>query len=125
MKSSLTKYGATAYEDRLVKMIGGVFTTKFLARVFDADNAWSELQMSDTDAEGALIEGFADLVIQEGNELTVIDYKTNLKLTAEKIAQYKTQLDAYSKIIEAATGFEVKQKLLWHVLPDEIKEIAL
>ena len=125
MKSSLTKYGATAYEDRLAKMVGGVFTNKLLARIFDADNAWSELQMSDTDAEGVLIEGFADLVIQEGNELTVIDYKTNLELTAEKISDYKTQLDAYSKIIQAATGFQVKQKLLWHVLPHEINEIEL
>jgi ATP-dependent exoDNAse (exonuclease V) beta subunit len=125
MASSLNKYGATAYQDRLTKMVERVFTSKLLVRILTADNALPELEMSETNDKGVLVEGFADLVIQEGNDLTVIDYKTNLELTAEKISHYKFQLDAYSKIIEVATGFEVKQKLLWHVLPDRIEEIAV
>jgi len=125
MRSALFDYGASAHEERLKRMVEGVLTTELLARILRADNAWPELPVSATDDAGVIMEGFADLVIREDNELTIIDYKTNLELTAEKIEQYKSQLDAYSKIIEAATELKVKQKLLWHILPDNIEEISV
>jgi ATP-dependent helicase/nuclease subunit A len=106
-------------------MIEGVLKSTLLGTVFDADNMWPELAVSATNAEGVIVEGYADLVIQEGEELTIIDYKTNLELTKEKIGNYKVQLDAYSEILESATGLKVKQKLLWHVLPEKIEVISV
>jgi ATP-dependent exoDNAse (exonuclease V) beta subunit len=123
--SSLDKYGATQYEERLTRMIEGVLASALLERVFSAGNCWPELAVSDANDEGLIVEGFADLVIQEGEDLTIIDYKTNLEMTQEKIIDYQVQLNVYSKILETASGLKVKQKILWHVLPEKIEEILI
>jgi ATP-dependent exoDNAse (exonuclease V) beta subunit len=125
MRSALFNYGASAHEERLKQMVERVMTSELLARILGSDNAWPELPVSGTDDEGVIVEGFADLVIREDHELTIIDYKTNLELTSEKIDKYTSQLNAYSKMIEAATGFKVKQKMLWHVLPEKIEEVLI
>jgi ATP-dependent helicase/nuclease subunit A len=125
ISSALDSYQATQHQARLIQMIEGVLKSTLLGTVFDADNMWPELAVSATNAEGVIVEGYADLVIQEGEELTIIDYKTNLELTKEKIGNYKVQLDAYSVILESATGLKVKQKLLWHVLPEKIEVISV
>jgi ATP-dependent exoDNAse (exonuclease V) beta subunit len=125
ISSALDSYQATQHQARLIQMIEGVLKSTFLGRVFDADKMWPELAVSATNDEGEIVEGYADLVIQEGEELTIIDYKTNLELTKEKIGNYKVQLDAYSEILESATGLKVKQKLLWHVLPEKIEVISV
>jgi ATP-dependent exoDNAse (exonuclease V) beta subunit len=125
MRSALFNYGASAHEERLKQMVERVMTSELLARILGSDNAWPELPVSGTDDEGVIVEGFADLVIREDNELTIIDYKTNLELTSEKIDKYTSQLNAYSNIIEAATGLKVKQKMLWHVLPEKIEEVLI
>jgi ATP-dependent exoDNAse (exonuclease V) beta subunit len=45
----------------------------------------------------------------------VLDYKTNIALTPQKIADYRLQLDVYANLITKATGLEVNEKVLLHV----------
>jgi ATP-dependent helicase/nuclease subunit A len=106
-------------------MVQKTLASSLLERIFSADNVEPELPMSEINEDGVVVEGFADLVIREGNDLTVIDYKTNLELNESKVSQYRAQLEGYSKILESATGLKVKERLLWHVLPEKIQEISV
>jgi ATP-dependent helicase/nuclease subunit A len=125
MAFQLERYSATQYSERLAKMVQKTLASSLLERIFSADNVEPELPMSEINEDGVVVEGFADLVIREGNDLTVIDYKTNLELNESKVSQYRAQLEGYSKILESATGLKVKERLLWHVLPEKIQEISV
>lgn len=125
MNAALAEYRVKEHNERLTKMIKTVLQSEILRRIYSADRVWAELQMAEIDADGMLVEGFADLVIQEGDLLTVLDYKTNLQLDSLKMAKYARQLQAYSQIIESATNLKVEEKLVVHVLPDKIETLSV
>lgn len=125
VEAALIEYGVGEHKERLIMMLGNVFESTLLKRIFAADRIWPEIQMAEINSDGELVEGFADLVIQEGQELIVIDYKTNLQLDATKLAKYKKQLDAYSQIIESATNLTVREKLIFHVLPEKAETLVI
>lgn len=125
VESALLEYGVSDHKERLIKMLGNVLESALLQRIFAADRIWPEIQMAEINSDGELVEGFADLVIQEGQDLIVIDYKTNLQLDPAKLAKYKKQLDAYSQIIESATNLTVSEKLIFHVLPEKVETLVI
>lgn len=119
--NALSLYGVPEHKERLVKMISVIFSHPIMDRIYSADRAMPELAISEINENGVLVEGFADLVIEEKGALVVIDYKTNLNLGQDKIDTYAKQLDAYAQIIQRATPFSVAEKVLVHVLPEKVE----
>ncbi len=61
-----------------------------------------------------LIQGIVDVYFEEGNELVVVDYKTDAVKTADElVARYKTQLDYYKKALEQITGKRVSREMIY------------
>ncbi len=125
IRGALVEYGVPEHEERLVKMISIVFEHEIMERIYAADRVMPELSISEINENGMLVEGFADLVIQEGGSLVVLDYKTNLELNQDKVGVYAKQLDAYAQIIQRATGLPVVEKILVHVLPEKVALVAV
>jgi ATP-dependent exoDNAse (exonuclease V) beta subunit len=123
--SALEEYEVVEHHDRLVKMLENMLASDIIKRVYAADQVWPELEISEVNSEGLLVEGFADLVIREGDSLVVFDYKTNLQLDEAKMAKYAQQLGAYSQIIQRATSRPVAERFLIHVLPEKVELLAV
>lgn len=66
--------------------------------------------------EGVLLQGVIDAYFKEGEELILVDYKTDYT-TPEKIDEivkkYKVQLEYYSAALEKILGLRVKEKYLY------------
>jgi ATP-dependent exoDNAse (exonuclease V) beta subunit len=60
------------------------------------------------------IQGIADMFFYEGDEIVLVDYKTNRNTTAERLVHdYRGQLLVYKKAIEEMTGSRVKECWLY------------
>lgn len=71
--------------------------------------------------EKVLIQGIIDVYFIEGNEIVLLDYKTDAVSTGVELVQrYKTQLDYYTKALENITGMRVKERLLYAFKLDEV-----
>ncbi|MBP3342658.1 MAG: PD-(D/E)XK nuclease family protein, partial [Peptococcaceae bacterium] len=71
--------------------------------------------------EKVLIQGIIDVYFIEGNEIVLLDYKTDAVSTGDELVQrYKTQLDYYTKALENITGMRVKDRLLYAFKLDEV-----
>jgi len=123
--AALDEYQVAHHHDRLVKMLEIMLASEVLKRIYAADQVWPELEISEVNSEGLLVEGFADIVIREGDSLVVFDYKTNLKLDEVKMAKYAQQLCVYSQIIQRATSRPVAERFLIHVLPEKAELLAV
>ena len=73
--------------------------------------------------EYVMIQGIADCAFLEGNELIVLDYKTDfLEAEEEFEKKYSEQVRTYKKALELCTGYKVKETLLYSFhLSKEIK----
>ena len=66
--------------------------------------------------EMVMVQGIIDAFFQEGEELVLVDYKTDFvqkgqeKVLAER---YRTQLDYYAKALEKLSGRRVKEKIIY------------
>jgi ATP-dependent exoDNAse (exonuclease V) beta subunit len=70
--------------------------------------------------EGRLIQGTMDLVIEEADGLTIIDYKTDFVEgdgIGARAEHYRPQIEAYARALEAATGKKVKEASLLFLIP--------
>ena len=64
--------------------------------------------------EEILVQGIIDAFFYEGDEIVLVDYKTDRVETAEElIARYKVQLDSYEEALTRVTGKRVREKLIW------------
>ena len=64
--------------------------------------------------EYVMIQGIADCAFLEGNELVVLDYKTDYLETEEEFSKkYFGQVKTYKKALELCTGYKVKEALLY------------
>ena len=72
--------------------------------------------------ERVLIQGIIDVYFKEGDEIVVLDYKTDRVRTCEELVKrYKTQLDYYGDALEKLTGMKVKEKIIYSfALQEEI-----
>jgi ATP-dependent exoDNAse (exonuclease V) beta subunit len=66
--------------------------------------------------EGALFEGFIDLLFEDADGLTVVDYKTDALEAGEELIQgrerYALQVGAYAMAVQRATGKPVRRVVL-------------
>jgi ATP-dependent helicase/nuclease subunit A len=78
---------------------------------------WRETYVATELDDGALLEGFVDLVFEDDDgTLVVVDYKTDVlpsALVDERVAHYAPQIRAYHRALAAATGAEVAGHLLF------------
>ncbi len=61
--------------------------------------------------DGTLLESIADLAFREGDDWTVVDFKTDYEL-GERVESYRRQVAVYVRGIERATGAKVRGVLL-------------
>ena len=114
------------------------FASEIGQRVLRADRVWRELRFSlltgaeaffDVPAgEQMLFQGVADCCIREGDELTVIDYKTDY-VTAEtlaaKTAEYAPQIRSYAAALRRILGLPVKEGVLFFLRTGQTARVAL
>lgn len=74
--------------------------------------------------EVVLIQGMMDAYFEEGEELVLVDYKTD-RVHSEKelIQRYQSQMDYYQKALEQISGKKVKEKVIYSLYLE--KEILL
>ena len=64
--------------------------------------------------EPVVVQGIADCVFREGDELVLVDYKTDrVKTEEELVARYRSQLMFYKQALQRLLGLPVKQMLLY------------
>ena len=64
--------------------------------------------------EMVLIQGIIDAWFYEGDDIVLMDYKTDkVKESSELIRRYQIQLDLYKRALEAATGKKVKEVYIY------------
>ena len=73
-----------------------------------------ELKDSFPEDEMILIQGIIDAWFLEGDDIVLMDYKTDkVSDAAELIKRYKIQLDYYKRALEAATKKKVKEVYIY------------
>jgi ATP-dependent helicase/nuclease subunit A len=88
---------------------------------------WKEVPIV-ADIGGRIVEGFIDLLVDTGDGLIVVDYKTDQVRSGtdreEKAAAYAPQITAYAKAI-GGTGLHVHQALLCFIGKDTVTEVQI
>ncbi|MCQ2524794.1 MAG: helicase-exonuclease AddAB subunit AddA [Lachnospiraceae bacterium] len=76
--------------------------------------AASDVNAEFSSDETILVQGVIDVFFEEGDEIVVLDYKTDRVETQEELSnRYKTQLEYYAKALDMITGKSVKEKVLY------------
>lgn len=72
-------------------------------------------EVDGTDQEElVLIQGIIDVYFYEGDEVVVVDYKTDRVSQEEELRErYRMQLSYYERALEMVTGKKVKERLLY------------
>ncbi len=68
--------------------------------------------------ETVLIQGTVDCLFLEDGEYVIIDYKTDRKVTREKIEKYTKQVDYYDRAVRKITDKNVKARYLYFIYDD-------
>ncbi|WP_186629403.1 exodeoxyribonuclease V subunit beta [Rhodococcus sp. BP22] len=104
--------------DRFVHLAKSVFSSEPVMRA-SAREHWQEMQLAGmSPGETIVVEGIADLVYREDDRsLVIVDYKTDVGVTAETIEAYWTQLAVYADLLERATGELVRAMALVFARP--------
>lgn len=86
-----------------VAVVSSVLKHELMTRVRAASRIRRETPVTWTQTDGMMIEGVLDLAFDEGNETTVVDFKTDHELAAGE-ARYRAQLQKYVDAVSLATG---------------------
>ncbi len=71
-----------------------------------------------------IVQGVIDLVIVNGDDVFLIDYKTNRGITPKNLVEeYKLQLSLYQKAFEEATNLKITHKYLYSFYLGELVEV--
>ena len=106
-----------------------LFSSPLGRRIIGADERLREFKFSllwdaaeiypQADGEELLMQGVVDCCIREGEELTIIDYKTDRVRTAAETAQraalYKGQIMAYAQALQRICGRSVRECTLYFI----------
>ncbi|MCX6900150.1 MAG: UvrD-helicase domain-containing protein [Verrucomicrobia bacterium] len=98
------------------KFIRAALTHKLMKRVLAADECHREMPVVWQSPDG-LMEGYIDLLFREGEQLIVVDYKTDAKPDP---TLYAPQLAAYADALKAITGQRVAEKLLFFLSSGDV-----
>lgn len=106
------------------KKLAVFFNSDFADRIYNSEKVYREIKLSsfisakeieDTEFdEQILVQGIADCVFEEKNELVLVDYKTDyVKNENELLSRYKKQLDFYKTALVKTLGKPVKEAYLY------------
>ncbi|MBE5736649.1 MAG: hypothetical protein E7356_04805 [Clostridiales bacterium] len=85
---------------------------------------YNKLVKSTDNNTKVIVQGVIDLVVVRGEDVYLIDYKTNRGVTEEELKQeYSLQLDLYSHAFESATGLSITHKYLYSFYLGKLVEI--
>ncbi|MCR5823974.1 MAG: helicase-exonuclease AddAB subunit AddA [Lachnospiraceae bacterium] len=79
---------------------------------------YREYSKTEDETDMVMVQGIIDAYIDEGDEITLVDYKTDkvYKDAEEELtAKYHVQLDLYAKALEKLTGKKVREKVIYSV----------
>ena len=80
----------------------------------------SEADPSYPEDETILVQGVIDACFTEGDEIILVDYKTDrVKEIGELKRRYEKQLAYYQQALERTTGKKVKEKIIYSLALDE------
>ncbi|MEQ8174442.1 MAG: helicase-exonuclease AddAB subunit AddA [Syntrophomonadaceae bacterium] len=113
--------------------IAGFFSSDLGQRVLKADRVYRELpfnlqrparlilQNCEYCDDNLLVQGVIDLCFVEGEELVLLDYKTDQIFTPEELAgatdRYRIQLELYRAALESLLQLKVKESYLYFLTP--------
>ncbi|MDP9639003.1 ATP-dependent helicase/nuclease subunit A [Rhodococcus cercidiphylli] len=99
--------------DRFVLLAKSVFSSEPVQRAAAREH-WQEMQLAGISPnETIVVEGIADLVYRDDDgSLVIVDYKTDVGVTAETLEAYWTQLSVYADLLAKATGETVSRLVL-------------
>ncbi|MGN0436075.1 MAG: helicase-exonuclease AddAB subunit AddA [Wujia sp.] len=63
-----------------------------------------------------IVQGIMDAFFYEGDEIVLVDYKTDRATEEQLVERYRAQLDYYGKTLERLTGKKVKEKIIYSFL---------
>lgn len=73
-----------------------------------------EIEKESDSEELLLVQGVIDVYFQEGDELVLLDYKTDwVNNEEELIKRYHGQMDYYEKALEQISGKKVKERIIY------------
>ncbi len=126
-RQSAAIYGVGGQADVVVAMVATARRAPSVAGAASARH-WRELYVASPVADGGVLEGFVDLVVQDPDGLVVIDYKTDRTDVAGGVTalgeHYLPQVAAYAECLEAATGQAVVRCVLVFVAGAEPIEVT-
>ena len=100
--------------------------TDLAKRMTDSPALYKETPFVNTvemDGRDILVQGIIDCYFEEGDELVLIDYKSNL--SKENIKEiYDTQIKLYKKALEDLTGKKVKESYLYLIRYGELVDMS-
>lgn len=104
--------------DRFVLLAKSVFSSEPVQRAAVREH-WQEIQLAGMSPnETIVVEGIADLVYREDyGSLVIVDYKTDVGVTARTLEAYWTQLSVYADLLGRATGERMSQLALVFARP--------
>ena len=74
--------------------------------------------------EEVLVQGIIDLMVVDGEEVILIDYKlSTIEDEKDLVKKYTTQLKIYKNAIEATLKLKVKKSLIINILQEKIIEV--
>ena len=104
--------------DRFVLLAKSVFGSEPVQRAAAREH-WQEMQLAGMSPnETIVVEGIADLVYREDDgSLVIVDYKTDVGVTAQTLEAYWTQLSVYADVLRQAAGEQVTRLILVFARP--------
>jgi ATP-dependent exoDNAse (exonuclease V) beta subunit len=106
--------GVAAHADAIAAMVDVALASPTVAAGRNRRH-WRELYVA-VPVDGGVLEGFVDLVLEDDDGLTVVDYKTDrtggtagLRRAADR---YRPQVASYALALEEATGRPVRRAVL-------------
>lgn len=98
-------------------------------KLASAKRHWKEVYVSAPDSSGCAVEGYCDLLIEDGEGYVVADYKTDaLEAAADPstlVEHYSFQVAAYAYAVERATGRPVRRGVLIFLGDAEAREVEV
>ena len=106
--------------DDVIAMCGACLKAPSVRQAVISEQFWREVPFvlsrnGDVDPDRCpLVSGRVDMVYRDGDELVVIDYKTDKEVTKDSAEQYALkhhagQAEVYAQALAAATGLSVRE----------------
>lgn len=110
--------------DRFVLLAKSVLESEPVKRAAAREH-WQEMQLAGMSPdESIVVEGIADLVYREDDgSLVIVDYKTDVGVSAETLEAHWTQLSVYADLLTRATGEQVSRVVLVFARPGRIEVV--